>query len=147
MCPQALTHLSTYCKALSTLDLSHVHALSSAALVSFFTCASCARGLEEVVLSRVDQVNDDVILALAAQSGKHLRRLSVNTCAEVTDVSMAALAKFGGAHLAELDLSFCRKISDDGLGHVADHCTALRTLSLWGCTQVGIFFFVLKWAV
>lgn len=56
LCPQALTHLSTYCKALSTLDLSHVHALSSAALVSFFTSASCARGLEEVVLSRVDQV-------------------------------------------------------------------------------------------
>ncbi|CAN0109900.1 unnamed protein product, partial [Discosporangium mesarthrocarpum] len=36
-----------------------------------------------------------------------------------------------------LDLSFCRAITNEGLGFLVDSSKQLKTLQLWGCTQIG----------
>ncbi|CAN0297555.1 unnamed protein product, partial [Hapterophycus canaliculatus] len=47
-----------------------------------------------------------------------------------------ALARYCSSSLESLDLSFCRGVSDDALGHLVDASPNLRSLRLWGCTQV-----------
>ena len=40
-----------------------------------------------------------------------------------------------------LDLSWCRGVSDDGVGLLVDACPELRTLTIWGCSQLTQRFF------
>ena len=36
----------------------------------------------------------------------------------------------------QLDISWCRGVSDDGAGLLADACSQLHTLTIWGCSQL-----------
>lgn len=65
-----------------------------------------------------------------------LRSLCASGVPNVGDATMAALARHCGSTLETLDVSFCRLVSDDALGHVVDACQALKTLVLYGCSQV-----------
>jgi hypothetical protein len=38
--------------------------------------------------------------------------------------------------LKKLDLSFCRNMDDNALGLIVDSCSSLKTLKLFGCSQV-----------
>lgn len=59
----------------------------------------------------------------------------------LTDAPLVALARHAASTLTALDVSMSRGVTDAGLGCVADACTALRTLTVWGCTQLtGLFF-------
>ncbi len=42
--------------------------------------------------------------------------------------------------LEHLDVSFCRGISEQSLGLVADRCSRIRRLVIFGCSQVGTKF-------
>lgn len=70
-----------------------------------------------------------------AQRGT-LRHLSVNAVHSVGPLTMRALALCCKESLETLDISFCRKITDDALGVVADKCHRLRSVTLFGCSQI-----------
>ena len=52
-----------------------------------------------------------------------------------------ALAKHCASTLESVDISWCRGVSDDGAGLLADTCTRLHTLTIWGCSQLTQRFF------
>jgi DNA repair protein RAD7 len=131
--------ISAHCKQLTSLRLGELYLVATEAWLEFFTHADCARGLEEVRLERC-HVTDDLVLALLLACGKSLRSLSLHSASEVTDVSLLGLAKFCATSLEHLDVSFCRKLTNEGLGHMTDSCLRLRTLALWGCSQVNEVF-------
>lgn len=56
---------------------------------------------------------------------------------EATDATIEALREHC-IGLETLDISFCRQISEDALGVYVDSAKNLKTLVLWGCTQVCI---------
>lgn len=49
---------------------------------------------------------------------------------------MMALLEYCATSLTTLDISFCRNIAEDALGVLADGTENLRSVVLWGCTQV-----------
>ena len=55
--------------------------------------------------------------------------------------SHQALAKHCASTLESVDISWCRGVSDDGAGLLADTCTRLHTLTIWGCSQLTQRFF------
>ena len=79
--------------------------------------------------------------ALAHGCRGTLRSLSLNNVPALSDLSLAALAEHCAASLEALDLSWCRGVSDDGVGLLVDACPELRTLTIWGCSQLTQRFF------
>jgi hypothetical protein len=47
-----------------------------------------------------------------------------------------ALAKHAAGSLAALDVSMSRGVTDAGVGSVIDACPQLRTVLVWGCSQL-----------
>lgn len=41
-----------------------------------------------------------------------------------------------GASLQTLDLSWCRAVSENAMGRMADSLSALKSLKLFGCSQI-----------
>jgi hypothetical protein len=122
--------------------------------------ASKAAGLEELCLDDCARVGDASLLALAPAC-RRLRALSLRRCAKVTDAGLAAVAERGAlarlaasgvpgvgaataaalarccaGSLEALDLSFCRGVPEAAVGLLADRCSKLRELKVYGCTQV-----------
>ncbi|GJT29729.1 leucine-rich repeat, cysteine-containing subtype protein, partial [Tanacetum coccineum] len=53
-----------------------------------------------------------------------------------TAISLAKHAR----NLESLDLSFCREMTNEALGLIADSCSSLKMLKLFGCTQLTSVF-------
>ncbi|GJR01151.1 leucine-rich repeat, cysteine-containing subtype protein [Tanacetum coccineum] len=71
--------------------------------------------------------------------GSPLRELSlyhVNEVAHHTVISLARHAR----NLESLDLSFCREMINEASGLIADRCSSLKTLKLFGCTKITNVF-------
>lgn len=58
---------------------------------------------------------------------------------QVANHTALSLAKHA-RNLQSLDLSWCRNMTNEAVGLIVDSCLSLRTLKLFGCTQVCIFF-------
>ena len=43
--------------------------------------------------------------------------------------------------LLELNVSFSRRVNSSALGMIADKCTKLKNVNIWGCTQLTNKFF------
>ena len=86
------------------------------------------------------ETDDETVEAIAKHAGASLRTLELDSSGVLTDRSLLAIGRRCNASLRTLDLSFQREVTDDGLGWMVDHCTALRHLALWGCTQVTMRF-------
>ncbi|GJZ46782.1 ARF GTPase activating protein, partial [Tanacetum coccineum] len=67
------------------------------------------------------------------ESGKPQKDVKV---AHPTVISLARHAR----NLESLDLSFCREMTNEALGLIADSCSSLKTLNLFGCTQITKVF-------
>eukprot|EP00904_Undaria_pinnatifida_P005749 jgi/Undpi1/2303/HiC_scaffold_13.g05687.m1 len=93
--------------------------------------------LTSVSLRGLAQVDDATVTAMAAACSDSLRSVDLKGVALITDASLVALARYCSNSLQSVDLSFCRATTDDGLGHLVDASQKLRSLGLWGCTQVG----------
>ena len=55
---------------------------------------------------------------------------------QASDAVLLALGRYAHANLTDLDVSWCRAMSNEGLGFVADSCTSLRRMRIYGCSQV-----------
>ncbi|OQR84032.1 hypothetical protein ACHHYP_13996, partial [Achlya hypogyna] len=129
-----LAHVVVKCPQLIHLDLSDVVEVTDATLA-----AVRAHGLtlRRVYLRRCMLVTDAGIEDLAISANQHLQALDVSSVSSLSGVALAALATHCATGLQELDVSFCRSIRDGDLGLLADACTELVQLRLYGCTQIS----------
>ncbi|XP_078160926.1 uncharacterized protein LOC144556446 isoform X2 [Carex rostrata] len=83
--------------------------------------------------------SDEAIAAFVEASGTKLIELSLNNIDKVGHQTATAISRRCMC-LQKLDLSFCRRMSDQALGLVVDSCSSLKTVKLFGCTQVTDLF-------
>eukprot|EP00908_Phaeocystis_cordata_P026161 Transcript_8630.p1 GENE.Transcript_8630~~Transcript_8630.p1 ORF type:complete len:446 (+),score=168.75 Transcript_8630:1467-2804(+) len=126
------------CPRLRELDLSGLELLTDAAALNL---AQASLGLHKLLLKRCVQLSDEAVVGLAAACRGTLRVVSLNNVPALSDLSLQALAEHCAASLEDLDVSWCRGVTDDGVGLLADSCTQLRRLSIWGCSQLTPRFF------
>ncbi|KAK9866889.1 hypothetical protein WJX84_004306 [Apatococcus fuscideae] len=60
--------------------------------------------------------------------------LNLARCRHISDVGFAALENL--PNLLTLDATKCHSLSDDGVGHLAQGCSSLRTLTLSECVHI-----------
>ncbi|CAL8469688.1 g9229 [Coccomyxa elongata] len=116
---------------LTALIADDVGRITDAALVAL--SESC-RDIQVVSLRRCTKVTAVGIAALTL-SGK-LRSLNVSGIGHIGSASLKALATSCRESLEELDVSWCRGASEAWLGVLADSCSSLRQLTIFGCSQV-----------
>ncbi|KAH9609981.1 hypothetical protein KSS87_007367 [Heliosperma pusillum] len=123
------------CSQLCVLDLSYLRKLTDIGMAHL---ANGCHGIQDLRLCR-NAFSDDAIAAFFETSGQSLKELSLNNVIKVgqnTTISLARRCK----NLESLDLSWCRGLTDDALGLIADSCTSLRLLKIFGCTQITTTF-------
>ncbi|KAL2945110.1 DNA repair protein rhp7 [Bienertia sinuspersici] len=131
----SLKFIAETCSQLRVLDLSNLGKLSDIGL-ALLTNGCCK--LQDLKLRRC-RFSDDAIAAFLEASGEFLHELSLNGISKVaqnTTISLARRCK----NLESLDLSWCRHLTDEALGLIADSCSSLKLLKLFGCTQVSDVF-------
>lgn len=146
-----LRHLSiSYCQAVTDAGLSAVASSRPELLtlridecvkvsdVGITAVAGGCKSLRELSVRRCSKLTD-ASLALVAQRGC-LQRLCINGVPGAGTATMRALATNCKDCLEELDVSFCRGVSEVSLGLVADKCSRLHTLQLFGCSQITKLF-------
>lgn len=130
-----LARLGAGCPAIETLDLSGHDRLKDDDL------RACVRGmtaLTDVSLPLCTSLSDPGVLAVA-QAAPGLRKLLLDRRDlpyKITDVACLGLAQHCTA-LETLSLVNCEKISDSGLSWLAGACHSLTSLDLRGCTKVS----------
>lgn len=132
---EGLEALAAGCPQLEALHLDECKRVTDRGLAAV---ADGCRGLRALSVRRCAKLSDDV-LALVATRGT-LQSLCVNAVPSVSSKTMRALALYCRESLTSLDVSFCRRVPEKGLGLVADRCSRLTKLQLFGCSQVGRLF-------
>jgi len=141
--------IKLHCSQLLSLGISQLKYVTTAALIGLFmpdlideSSSSKSIGvLQHVELRGVVNVTDDVIIQLSQLAQGSLLSLNIASCHLITSKSIAALKKNCLYSLREIDMSFVRGISEDSLGNFMDSAIYMRTLHLWGCTQLTDKFF------
>ena len=103
----------------------------------------CGASLQTLALEGCGPLLSDAALATVAKycgEGAPLQYLSLNNASAISDRTLVALAEHVAGGLQALDLSWCRKLTDEGLGHLTDRCDRLKSLKLWGCSQLTPVF-------
>ena len=126
------------CVKLRELNLSGCELVTDEAIVEL---ARSTYGLHALHLKRCVQLSDAAVQAVAEGGRGTLRTLSLNNVPALSDLSLQALASSCATSLEEIDISWCRGVTDDGVGLLADSCPHLRSLTLWGCSQLTQRFF------
>lgn len=128
----ALQAIGAVCCALNALILDNLSLLTDTALVHL---ANGCRSLQTLSLKRCS-FSDEAVAAFIGASGNCLSNLSLNNVKEVANHTVFALVSNTHDTLSRLDVSWCRNLTDEALGLLADSCSLLRELILFGCTQV-----------
>lgn len=128
----AMAAIGACCGSLKVLNLDHLSLLTD---ISIARIADGCNTLGTLTMTRC-KFSDEAVAAYVTASGGSLSELSVNAVPQVADQTLLALAKHTQGCLKWLDASWCRQMTDDGLGFLADSCSKLCELRLFGCTQV-----------
>ncbi|KAI5415275.1 uncharacterized protein LOC127135873 [Lathyrus oleraceus] len=128
--------ISKHCPGLRVLDIMNLGKLTD---LSIGYLANSCRGLRTLKLCR-NPFSDEAISVFLELAGKTLEELSLNSIKKVGLLTASSLAK-NGQNLHTLDLSWCRNLSDNELGLIVDSCLSLRSLKLFGCSQLTDMFF------
>lgn len=128
----ALEAIGAVCCALNVLILDNLSLLTDTALVHL---TNGCRSLQTLSLKRCS-FSDEAVAAFVGASGNCLSDLSLNNVKEVANHTISALVSNTHDTLSRLDVSWCRNLTDEALGLLADNCSLLRELILFGCTQV-----------
>ncbi|KAG7551439.1 Leucine-rich repeat cysteine-containing subtype [Arabidopsis thaliana x Arabidopsis arenosa] len=128
-------HIGRYCKKLEALDITDLDKLTDKALE--FIAEGC-KYLRSLKLTS-NGFSDEGIAAFLEVSGDSLNELCLNKVRNVgphTAFSLAEVCK----RLQFLDLSWCRRLTQEDLRRILRCCTSLRSLKLFGWTQVDDTF-------
>ncbi|CAK8563984.1 unnamed protein product [Lathyrus sativus] len=128
--------IAEYCSSLRVLDIMNLEILTD---LSIGYLANSCCGLRTLKLCR-NPFSDEAISVFLELAGKTLEELSLNSIKKVGLLTATSLAK-NGQNLHTLDLSWCQNLSDNELGLIVDNCLSLRSLKLFGCSQLTNMFF------
>ncbi|ODM95388.1 F-box/LRR-repeat protein 14 [Orchesella cincta] len=118
-----LKHLKKLPK-LSELNLRSCDNITDTALINLKDCPT---------IQHLDVSFCEKICNLNYHLCRHLRTLSLSAC----DISDSALMAVDLGALETLNLGQCRKLSDLGLRAIAEKCTRLKYIDLYGCSGVS----------
>uniref|UniRef100_A0ACD5Y9X8 Uncharacterized protein n=1 Tax=Avena sativa TaxID=4498 RepID=A0ACD5Y9X8_AVESA len=124
------------CPHLSSLDLRNLNRLRDSAMRHL---RDGCRLIKKLKLQK-NTFSDEAVSQFLEESGGCLTELSLNNVEKVGNLTARAIALKCSMHLEVLDLSFCRDLTDEALGLIADSCSSLRILKLFGCTQITDVF-------
>uniref|UniRef100_A0ACD6AKE7 Uncharacterized protein n=2 Tax=Avena sativa TaxID=4498 RepID=A0ACD6AKE7_AVESA len=124
------------CPHLSSLDLRNLNRLRDSAMRHL---RDGCRLIKKLKLQK-NTFSDEAVSRFLEESGGCLTELSLNNVEKVGNLTARAIALKCSMHLEVLDLSFCRDLTDEALGLIADSCSSLRILKLFGCTQITDVF-------
>lgn len=127
--------IATHCPGLQALDLMNLWKLTD--LTIGYLTNSC-QALRILNLCR-NPFSDEAIAAFLEMTGKSLEELSLNNIKKVGQQTTLSLAN-NAKNLHTLDLSWCRNLTDNEFGLIVDSCLSLRSLKLFGCSQVTNVF-------
>ncbi|CAH2072222.1 unnamed protein product [Thlaspi arvense] len=119
------------CPNLEALDISELDHLTDASLKEI---ADGCRYLNSVNFTKT-RFSDDAVAAFLEVCGGSLNQLCLNNVRDVGQETAISLAK-NCQSLRYLDLSWCRKLTEEELRRILSWCSLLRSLRLFGWTQV-----------
>ncbi|CAM0949016.1 unnamed protein product [Alopecurus aequalis] len=125
------------CPQLSSLDLCNLNRLRDSAMRHL---RDGCRLIKRLKLQK-NTFSDEAVSQFLEESGGCLIELSLNNVEKAGNLTARAIALKCCMRLEVLDLSFCRDLTDEALGLIADSCSSLRILKLFGCTQITDVFF------
>ncbi|OWZ08187.1 hypothetical protein PHMEG_00019307 [Phytophthora megakarya] len=125
------------CRGLKVLDVSDLHLITDEC---FEPVREHGHALRRVSMRCCLKLTDVALQHIAFGSNSYLQTLEMSSVSQATDAAMMALLEHCAASLTTLDISFCRQIAEDALGVLTDGTESLRSLVMWGCTQVTARF-------
>ncbi|KAI5415278.1 uncharacterized protein LOC127135139 [Lathyrus oleraceus] len=128
--------IAKHCPGLRVLDIMNLGKLTD------LSVGYLANGCQRLRTLKLygNPFSDEAISVFLELAGKTLEELSLNSITKVGLLTATSLAK-NGQNLHTLDLSWCRNLSDNELGLIVDSCLSLRSLKLFGCSQLTDMFF------
>ena len=118
--------------ALTSLNISECTDVDDSCIA---TIVRCCKNLKKLSCQRCTLLTDAALSSLSSLPS--LSYLDLNGVKEITDEGVVALARGSCApSLTVVDVSWCRKVSSQAMGLLADSCHGLRTLRVWGCSQL-----------
>ncbi|XP_020157725.2 uncharacterized protein [Aegilops tauschii subsp. strangulata] len=124
------------CPQLSSLDIRNLSRLRDSATRHLrYGC----RLIKKLKLQK-NTFSDEALSQFLEESGGCLTELSLNNIEKVGNLTARAIASKCSLRLEILDVSFCRGLTNEALGLIVDSCSSLRTLKLFGCTQITDIF-------
>lgn len=91
--------------------------------------------LHTLSLERCLRVDDDVIRALVAHSGRTLVNLNLNSCRLITAEGFQMIAEHC-KELRHLDVSFCRAVDDSVLINLISKLDSLKQIDVFACFRI-----------
>lgn len=101
---------------------------------TLMSIAGSLKSLRHFSARHNNKFSDAAMAAVVANGTLH--HLCVSRCDNIGPLTMQQLALTCKDSLQELDVSFCRKIPEKMLGLVADRCTQLKRLDIFGCSHI-----------
>ncbi|KAI3709709.1 hypothetical protein L2E82_39475 [Cichorium intybus] len=132
---KSLKAIAESCPGLCSIDLSYLCKLTDTAIGHL---ANGCPGIQTMKLCR-NSFSDEAIAAYLEACGQSLKELSLNHVDKVANHTALSLSKHA-RNLQSLDLSWCRVMSNEAVGLIVDSCLSLKTLKLFGCTQITNVF-------
>ncbi|KAK3040369.1 hypothetical protein RJ639_026774, partial [Escallonia herrerae] len=131
----SLKVIAKSCSELRAIDLSNSSKLTD------LTLGYLANGCQAIQMLKMcrNAFSDEAIAAYLETSGELLTELSLNSVNKVAHNTAISLAR-RSRNLLSLDLSWCRKLTNEAVGLIADSCSSLKVLKLFGCTQITNVF-------
>ncbi|KAM3193706.1 hypothetical protein ACQJBY_070371 [Aegilops geniculata] len=124
------------CPQLSSLDIRNLNRLRDSATRHL---RDGCRLIKQLKLQK-NAFSDVALSQFLEESGGCLTELSLNNIEKVGNLTARAIATKCSLRLEILDVSFCRGLTNEALGLIVDSCSSLRTLKLFGCTQITDIF-------
>ncbi|KAK3034494.1 hypothetical protein RJ639_032483 [Escallonia herrerae] len=131
----SLKVIAKSCSGLRAIDLSNLSKLTD------LTLGYLANGCQAIQMLKMcrNAFSDEAIAAYLETSGEPLTELSLNNVNKVARNTAISLAR-RSRNLLSLDLSWCRNLTNEAVGLIADSCSSLKVLKLFGCTQITNVF-------
>ncbi|KAK2974973.1 hypothetical protein RJ640_009132 [Escallonia rubra] len=131
----SLKVIAKSCSGLRAIDLSNLAKLTD------LTLGYLANGCQAIQMLKMcrNAFSDEAIAAFLETSGEPLTELSLNNVNKVGHNTAISLARCS-RNLLSLDLSWCRNLTNEAVGLIADSCSSLKVLKLFGCTQITNLF-------
>ncbi|VAI80081.1 unnamed protein product [Triticum turgidum subsp. durum] len=124
------------CPQLSSLDIRNLSRLRDSATRHL---RDGCRFIKKLKLQK-NTFSDEALSQFLEESGGCLTELSLNNIEKVGNLTSRSIALKCSVRLEVLDVSFCRGLTNEALGLIVDSCSSLRTLKLFGCTQITDIF-------